>query len=230
MACSTSGWSGSAPRSRHSGWPWETACCLRRRTASSSSRPSSGRCAPVSCRYLSITASAPTPSGSSSPIPAPDRRSSPLDAIRGSRKSSKGPASGRGSRPLPALLGWEDYETVLAAAEPPVKAPAIAPRQTAFLPYTSGSTGRPKGVLLAHDGMLWGIRHAQEYWPAAARRPRADRRSPVSQERDAGFGQAQAPGRGIGPSSSPGSSRGCFCGRFPSTGARMPAACRPCTA
>ena len=66
----------------------------------------------------------------------------------------------------PGLKGWEDYETVLAAAEPPVRAPAIAPRQTAFLPYTSGSTGRPKGVLLAHDGMLWGIRHAQEYWPA----------------------------------------------------------------
>lgn len=66
----------------------------------------------------------------------------------------------------PGIAGWEDYETVLASAAPPVRAPAIAPRQTAFLPYTSGSTGKPKGVLLAHDGMLWGIRHAQEYWPA----------------------------------------------------------------
>lgn len=67
----------------------------------------------------------------------------------------------------PAPPGWRDYESALAEADPPAFAPpAIAARQAAFLPYTSGSTGRPKGVLLAHDGMLWGIRSAQRHWPA----------------------------------------------------------------
>lgn len=62
--------------------------------------------------------------------------------------------------------GWGAYEDVLSAADPDaVIPPEIAPRQTAFLPYTSGSTGVPKGVLLPHDGMLWGIRAAQKYWP-----------------------------------------------------------------
>lgn len=65
--------------------------------------------------------------------------------------------------------GWEAYEDVLAAADPAtVTAAKPAPRETAFLPYTSGSTGVPKGVLLPHDGMLWAIRAAQEYWPLVA--------------------------------------------------------------
>ena len=66
----------------------------------------------------------------------------------------------------PAPDGWQDYETVLAGGSEVVP-PEIAPRQVAFLPYTSGSTGRPKGVMLPHDGMLWGIRAAQKYWPAS---------------------------------------------------------------
>lgn len=65
--------------------------------------------------------------------------------------------------------GWEAYEDVLAGADPAAVAPSEpAPRETAFLPYTSGSTGVPKGVLLPHDGMLWAIRAAQEYWPLVA--------------------------------------------------------------
>ena len=68
----------------------------------------------------------------------------------------------------PAPPGWEEYESVLAEADPGgFVPPPIAPRQVAFLPYTSGSTGRPKGVLLAHDGMLWAIRSSQRHWPAA---------------------------------------------------------------
>lgn len=68
----------------------------------------------------------------------------------------------------PAPAGWLDYETVLAAAPAgSFRPPAIAPRQTAFLPYTSGSTGRPKGVLLSHAGMLWAIRLSQRRWPCA---------------------------------------------------------------
>ncbi|CAN0365998.1 unnamed protein product [Discosporangium mesarthrocarpum] len=66
----------------------------------------------------------------------------------------------------PVRSGWEDYEEVLAGADPAAVIPhAPAPRETAFLPYTSGSTGVPKGVLLPHDGMLWAIRAAQAYWP-----------------------------------------------------------------
>ena len=68
----------------------------------------------------------------------------------------------------PAPDGWEDYETVLAGADPDgFEPPPIADRQVAFLPYTSGSTGRPKGVLLAHDGMLWAIASSQRHWPAS---------------------------------------------------------------
>ncbi len=66
----------------------------------------------------------------------------------------------------PAPDGWQDYETVLSGGSEAVP-PEISPRQVAFLPYTSGSTGRPKGVMLPHDGMLWGIRAAQKYWPAS---------------------------------------------------------------
>lgn len=66
-----------------------------------------------------------------------------------------------------APAGWTEYEALLAGSNPTaVQPPEIAPRQTAFLPYTSGSTGVPKGVLLPHNGMLWGIRAAQQYWPA----------------------------------------------------------------
>ena len=67
----------------------------------------------------------------------------------------------------PDLVGWAEYESWLSDCSPATLTPPnIAPGQTAFLPYTSGSTGVPKGVLLPHDGMLWGIRAAQQYWPA----------------------------------------------------------------
>lgn len=66
----------------------------------------------------------------------------------------------------PAPLGWLDYETVLMSGVPDsFEPPEISSGEIAFLPYTSGSTGRPKGVLLSHEGMLWGIRTSQQYWP-----------------------------------------------------------------
>ena len=62
--------------------------------------------------------------------------------------------------------GWLNYNEALSEAEQKSFSPKpIQPEQIAFLPYTSGSTGRPKGVLLTHEGMLWGIRTAQQYWP-----------------------------------------------------------------
>lgn len=67
---------------------------------------------------------------------------------------------------VPVPAGWLSYEDVLAAADPAAAdAPEIAPHQIAFVPYTSGSTGVPKGVLLTHEGMLWSMRTAQQYWP-----------------------------------------------------------------
>ncbi|NKB21825.1 MAG: AMP-binding protein [Alphaproteobacteria bacterium] len=66
----------------------------------------------------------------------------------------------------PVPPGWTDYEEALAASTPDSFIPSpVEPGQIAFLPYTSGSTGRPKGVLLTHEGMLWGIRAAQQHWP-----------------------------------------------------------------
>lgn len=66
--------------------------------------------------------------------------------------------------PIPS--GWHNYNDALLAAEQKTFSPKLVQSgQIAFLPYTSGSTGRPKGVLLTHEGMLWGIRTAQKYWP-----------------------------------------------------------------
>lgn len=67
--------------------------------------------------------------------------------------------------PVPG--GWQNYEDWISGTDPATLTQVeISSGQTAFLPYTSGSTGVPKGVLLPHDGMLWGIRAAQQYWPA----------------------------------------------------------------
>jgi len=62
--------------------------------------------------------------------------------------------------------GWQDYETLLAAAPAAAEPVEPEPGAIAFQPYTAGSTGRPKGVLLTHDGMLWSIAQNQRYWPA----------------------------------------------------------------
>lgn len=66
----------------------------------------------------------------------------------------------------PVPPGWHQYDDALSEADRKSFLPnPIQPGQIAFLPYTSGSTGRPKGVLLSHEGMLWGIKSAQQYWP-----------------------------------------------------------------
>jgi len=67
-----------------------------------------------------------------------------------------------------APAGWDDYETVLAAAPATFAPPAFGPDHPAFLPYTSGSTGRPKGVVLTHGGQMWWIRAVERYWPSDA--------------------------------------------------------------
>lgn len=50
--------------------------------------------------------------------------------------------------------GWEDYETLLAAASADTPIPAaIDENDTACILYTSGTTGRPKGVMLTHRNL-----------------------------------------------------------------------------
>ncbi|MCC7426466.1 MAG: acyl--CoA ligase [Alphaproteobacteria bacterium] len=64
--------------------------------------------------------------------------------------------------------GWQDFDALLAAAAPDPAIEAVAFDEQAFQPYTAGSTGMPKGIALTHGGMLWGIEHAQAYWPVAS--------------------------------------------------------------
>ena len=67
----------------------------------------------------------------------------------------------------PTPPGWENYEEALENSnEGEFNPVSYKHGQIAFLPYTSGSTGLPKGVLLTHEGMLWGIKSAQKYWPS----------------------------------------------------------------
>ncbi|GHC92707.1 acyl-CoA synthetase [Nocardiopsis terrae] len=50
-----------------------------------------------------------------------------------------------GARP-----GWEDYESLVAAAAPGFTRPEIAETDLLTINYTSGTTARPKGVMITH--------------------------------------------------------------------------------
>ncbi|PWV44690.1 long-chain-fatty-acid--CoA ligase [Nocardiopsis sp. L17-MgMaSL7] len=46
--------------------------------------------------------------------------------------------------------GWEDYESLVAAASPDFARPEIAETDLLTINYTSGTTARPKGVMITH--------------------------------------------------------------------------------
>ncbi|GAB3455693.1 acyl--CoA ligase family protein [Streptomonospora sediminis] len=49
-----------------------------------------------------------------------------------------------------ATEGWEDYESLVAAADPQFTRPDIAETDLLTINYTSGTTARPKGVMITH--------------------------------------------------------------------------------
>jgi acyl-CoA synthetase (AMP-forming)/AMP-acid ligase II len=58
----------------------------------------------------------------------------------------------------------DEYEALLAAAEPTGRDPEVEPGDVCLVMYSSGTTGRPKGVALTQDNMLAHTLNAHEGW------------------------------------------------------------------
>ena len=58
----------------------------------------------------------------------------------------------------------DEYEALLAAAEPIGRAAEVDPGDTCLVMYSSGTTGRPKGVMLSQANMLAHTVHAHDGW------------------------------------------------------------------
>lgn len=58
----------------------------------------------------------------------------------------------------------DEYEALLAAAEPADRDPQVVPDDVCLVMYSSGTTGRPKGVALTQNNMLAHTLNAHEGW------------------------------------------------------------------
>ncbi len=58
----------------------------------------------------------------------------------------------------------DDYEAMLAEAEPVDRDDAVEPDDTCLVMYSSGTTGRPKGVLVTHANLVAHTLNAHEGW------------------------------------------------------------------
>jgi fatty-acyl-CoA synthase len=50
---------------------------------------------------------------------------------------------------------WEDFEILLAAAQPVTEHVPSEQHDVALIMYTSGTTGKPKGAMLTHGNLIW---------------------------------------------------------------------------
>jgi acyl-CoA synthetase (AMP-forming)/AMP-acid ligase II len=58
----------------------------------------------------------------------------------------------------------DEYEALLAGAQPLRRDPAVRPDDVCLVMYSSGTTGHPKGVMLTQANMLAHTRNAHEGW------------------------------------------------------------------
>ena len=58
----------------------------------------------------------------------------------------------------------DEYEALLAAAEPLERDPEVEPDDVCLVMYSSGTTGRPKGVMLTQANMIAHTLNAHEGW------------------------------------------------------------------
>jgi acyl-CoA synthetase (AMP-forming)/AMP-acid ligase II len=58
----------------------------------------------------------------------------------------------------------DDYEALLASAEPRDRDPEVTPDDVCLVMYSSGTTGRPKGVMLSQANMVAHTLNAHEGW------------------------------------------------------------------
>ena len=88
-----------------------------------------------------------------------------VDAVRGECPAIRHVVALEGARD-----GWEDYEALLAGADPgAVERPEIAEQDLLTINYTSGTTSRPKGVMITHRNAYMNIVGTLLHFPLTCR-------------------------------------------------------------
>ena len=88
-----------------------------------------------------------------------------VDAVRGECPAIRHVVALEGARD-----GWEDYEALLAGADPgAIEWPEIAEQDLLTINYTSGTTSRPKGVMITHRNAYMNIVGTLLHFPLTCR-------------------------------------------------------------